>query len=36
MRIVSYETDDGNTHYVRTENREERVWQVIVLEDADG
>lgn len=36
MRIVSYETDDGSSRYVRTENREERVWQVTVLESSDG
>ena len=36
MRIVSYETDDGNSRYIRTENREERVWQVTVLEPSDG
>jgi uncharacterized protein YjdB len=36
MRIVSYETEDGNSRYVRTENREERVWQVTVLDASDG
>ena len=36
MRIVSYETEDGNSHYVRTENREERTWKVIVLDGSDG
>ncbi len=36
MRIVSYETEDGNSRYIRTENREERVWQVTVLDASDG
>lgn len=36
MTIVAYETDDGNSRYIRTENREERTWQVTVLEPSDG
>ena len=32
MRIIGYETEDGTTRYVRTENREERTWQVKVIE----
>ena len=36
MTILSYETDDGNSRYIRQENREERTWQVTVLEDNDG
>lgn len=36
MRIISYETDDGSSRYIRTENREERTWKVTVLENDDG
>ena len=36
MRIMSYETEDGETRYIRTENRVERVWQVTVLNGSDG
>ena len=36
MRIISYETEDGNSRYIRTENREERTWKVTVLDNVDG
>ena len=36
MRIVSYETADGDSRYVRTENRVERTWKVTVLNGNDG
>ena len=36
MRIVSYETEDGDSRYVRTENREERSWQVTIVDPSDG
>ena len=36
MSILSYETDDGNSRYIRQENRVERTWKVTVLESNDG
>ncbi|MGN0795257.1 MAG: Ig-like domain-containing protein [Aristaeellaceae bacterium] len=32
MRIVSYQTEDGTTRYIREENRVEKVWEATVLD----
>ena len=36
MTILSYETEDGNSRYIRTENREERTWKVNIVDPSDG
>ncbi len=36
MTILSYETEDGNSRYIRTENREERTWKVTIVDPSDG
>ena len=36
MTILSYETEDGNSRYIRTETREERTWMVTIVDPSDG
>ena len=36
MTILSYETEDGNSRYIRTQNREERTWKVNIVDPSDG
>jgi len=33
MRIVSYETEDGNSRYIRSEDRESRTWKVTIRDN---
>ena len=33
MTITGYETEDGNSRYIRQENRVEKVWQATVLDE---